>query len=189
MSRLQDARLYLARLKALIRGTASVPVLRELGASIGERVFFGNGTYVDEGFAYLVTIEDDVTLAPNVQVIAHDASMWEQTGLTMVAPVRIERRAYVGAGATILPGVTVGAGAVVGAGSVVTRDVPAETVVAGVPARVLRSTQDLAAAHATPIAEARAAGLAGWTRALRDSPAGRREILQRVAATGRAYVE
>jgi acetyltransferase-like isoleucine patch superfamily enzyme len=55
-----------------------------------------------------------------------------------VAPVRLLRGCYLGAGAMILPGVTVGEKAVVGAGAVVTRDVPPGVLVAGVPARVVR---------------------------------------------------
>lgn len=53
-------------------------------------------------------------------------------------PVHICRRAWIGAGASILPGVTIGENSVVGAGSVVTKDVPADTIVAGNPARIIR---------------------------------------------------
>ena len=54
-------------------------------------------------------------------------------------PVRIESWADVGTGAVVLPGVTIGRGAIVGAGAVVTRDVPPNAIVAGVPARLLRN--------------------------------------------------
>jgi len=60
---------------------------------------------------------------------------------TLCGFVRVEAGAYIGAGATILPGVTIGANAIVGAGAVVVRDVPSDTVVAGVPASHLRTNE------------------------------------------------
>ena len=64
-----------------------------------------------------------------------------RAGAHLARPIRIESGAWIGARSTILPGVTVGHGAVVAAGAVVTRDVEPNTLVAGVPARVLRSLE------------------------------------------------
>ena len=62
----------------------------------------------------------------------------ENRGTMIPAPIRIGRRVWIGASATVLPGVTIGDGAVVAAGAVVNRDVPENTVVGGVPARIIR---------------------------------------------------
>ena len=84
-----------------------------------------------------ITIEDEALIAANVQLISNNHDLEERMVITC-KPVRICRRAWIGAGATILPGVTVGENAVVGAGSVVTRDVEPNTLVAGNPARLIR---------------------------------------------------
>jgi len=111
------------------------------GAVVGARVKISSHTFICEG----VTIEDYVFIGHGVMFIndlyprstnpdgsVQTAENWE------CIPTRICRGASVGSNATILCGVTVGEGAIVGAGSVVTRDVPAYTIVAGNPARVMR---------------------------------------------------
>ena len=79
------AQVKLLRWRSTLRGTALVELLRVDGADIGERVFLGNRTYVDEGFAWLITIEDDVTLAPHVMVLAHDPDAVWRAAYSFVA--------------------------------------------------------------------------------------------------------
>ena len=87
-----------------------------------------------------ITIEDDVMLGPNVQLITenHPINPSERKNLDL-KPILIQKNAWIGAGAIVLPGVTVGKNSVVAAGSVVTKDVPANTVVGGVPAKFIKN--------------------------------------------------
>ena len=84
-----------------------------------------------------ITIEDEVMIAANAQLISNNHDL-DNRWIITCKPVRICRRAWIGAGATILPGVTIGENAVVGAGSVVTKDVDPNTIVAGNPAKPIR---------------------------------------------------
>jgi len=89
-----------------------------------------------------ITIDDGVLIAPKVSLLSegHGISPSERHSL-IPKPVHIKKNAWIGAGATILQGVTVGENAVVAAGAVVSRDVPDNTIVAGVPARVVKEVQ------------------------------------------------
>jgi acetyltransferase-like isoleucine patch superfamily enzyme len=114
------------------------------GVVIGARCKIQSHTFICEG----VTIEDEVFVGHNVSFINDTypratAGGALQTGADwQLVPTLVKRGASLGTGSTILGGVTIGDGAIVGAGSVVTRDVPARAVVAGNPARVLRTLPD-----------------------------------------------
>jgi len=111
------------------------------GAKIGARCKIQSHTFICEG----VTIEDEVFVGHNVSFINDlfpratvDGGRVQTERDWTVIPTLVKRRAAIGTGAVLLGGITIGEGAVVGAGSVVTRDVPAGSVVAGNPARVIR---------------------------------------------------
>jgi maltose O-acetyltransferase len=112
------------------------------GLRIGNECFLGDECLLD--LAEAIELHDQVTLAERVLILTHTNVGYRDHPLqahfpASVGPVTLERGAFVGAGALILPGVRVGEAAFVAAGAVVTRDVPARTVVAGVPARPLRT--------------------------------------------------
>ena len=87
-----------------------------------------------------ITIDDDVLIAANVQLISNNHDLHDHP-LLLCKPVHIGRNAWIGAGATILPGVTVGENAVVAAAAVVTRDVEPNTIVGGNPARLIKRVE------------------------------------------------
>jgi acetyltransferase-like isoleucine patch superfamily enzyme len=110
-------------------------------AKIGQRCKISSHTFICEG----VTIEDHVFIGHNVTFINDSYPRATTPGGTLqteknwkVEPTLVKKGASIGSGSTILSKVTVGENAIVGAGSVVTRDVPANAIVAGNPARVLR---------------------------------------------------
>jgi acetyltransferase-like isoleucine patch superfamily enzyme len=147
----------IVRLLETMDGADAIDILRAEGARIGSRTRVLRGLLVhnaDPRFENL-TVGDDchigrqvlldlagrigvgnrVTISMRVMVITHTNVGDSRCSLpTRIDAVHIADDAYIGAGATILPGVTVGKAAVVGAGAVVTRDVPANAIVTGIPA-------------------------------------------------------
>jgi len=113
-------------------------------AVVGARCKISSHAFICEG----VVIEDEVFIGHHVcftndvfpRACRADGTLQQDADWQVVA-TRVRRRASIGSGAVILPGVTVGEGAVVGAGSVVTKDVAPRAVVAGNPARVIRTLE------------------------------------------------
>ena len=85
-----------------------------------------------------ITIEDDVMLAANVQLLSNNHDEYDRQVL-LCKPIHIKKGAWIGAGASILPGVTIGEYAIVGAGAIVTKDVGDYEVAVGVPAKVVKT--------------------------------------------------
>lgn len=108
---------------------------------VGKRVFINMGCkFQDQGG---IVIGDDTLIGHNVVLatLNHEMSP-EDRGTMIPAPIHIGSRVWIGANATVLPGVTVGDGAVIAAGAVVTKDVSRNTVVGGIPARVIRTIKE-----------------------------------------------
>jgi acetyltransferase-like isoleucine patch superfamily enzyme len=115
-------------------------------ASIGKRCKISSHTFICEG----VTVEDNVFIGHGVMFIndSYPRATAANGSLQTEADWKVERTvirkgASIGSGATILSNITVGENAIVGAGSVVTKDVPANSIVAGNPAKLLRSIEQI----------------------------------------------
>jgi maltose O-acetyltransferase len=144
-------------------GRLRAALLRWNGALVGRRCFVRGGLQIQESFQFTlgndvfinngcifdgsarIEIGDRVQFGFQVTLVTGDHLIGppeSRAGEHRARPIRIEEGAWIGARATILPGVIIGRGAVVAAGAVVTRDVPANALVAGVPAKVLRVLED-----------------------------------------------
>jgi maltose O-acetyltransferase len=130
-----------------VRGQPTDAWMVRRGLMLGRGVYINETATVDPDFLWLISIDDHAVIANHVHIIAHDASTRQATGYTRIARVHIGKRAYVGAGAIILPGVTVGDEAVVGAGAVVRRDVEPGAIVVGNPAQTVGTADEFAAKH------------------------------------------
>ena len=109
----------------------------------GKNITLGKGVFINEGCCFQdqggIEIGDNALIGQQVVIatLNHDLAP-DKRGNMIPAPVKIGNNVWIGAHATILAGVTIGAGAVVAAGAVVTKDVPSNTIVGGVPAKIIK---------------------------------------------------
>jgi acetyltransferase-like isoleucine patch superfamily enzyme len=106
--------------------------------SIGKNVFVNHAcTFMDRGG---IILEDEVLIGPKVNLITTNHPINpEERRATISNPIHIKKRAWIGAAATIMPGITIGENSIVAAGAVVTKDVPPNTLVGGVPAKTIKT--------------------------------------------------
>jgi maltose O-acetyltransferase len=171
-----------------LRGDIDPKTLRARGLRLGRNVYIGRGTTLDGGLPWLISIGDDTTISARVEVLVHDASTRRHLGYSIVAPVTIGRRVYIGAGSIILPGVTIGDRAIVGAGSVVTRDIAADVVAAGNPARPISTTAEYVARHRRLLEERPVYPGPGWTAGQCATTANQLRMMRELR-DGHGYVE
>jgi maltose O-acetyltransferase len=121
-------------------------ILPRFHCDYGYNIRVGNRCFISYNCVFLdcapIEIGDDLQMAPAVQLYTayHPLERTARVaGWEAAKPIRIGHGVWIGGGAIVLPGVTIGDGSVVGAGSVVTRDLPANTLAIGNPARIVRS--------------------------------------------------
>ncbi|WP_312192212.1 sugar O-acetyltransferase [Sphingobacterium sp.] len=119
-------------------------VFTPLYVNYGKNTIIGKNVFINFDCVFLdlggITIEDNVLIAPKVSLLTegHPVESQNRQSLT-VAPIRIKKNVWIGANATVLPGVTIGENAVVAAGSIVNKDVPDNTIVGGIPAKIIKT--------------------------------------------------
>ena len=111
--------------------------------NFGRHIKLGRNVFINHACSFLdlggITIEDDVQIGPKVNLITENHPVNPTNRKTLdLKSILIKRNVWIGAAATILPGVTIGENSVVAAGALVRNDVDANTIVAGVPAKVVR---------------------------------------------------
>lgn len=124
----------------------SVAVFTPLYINYGRNTRIGKNVFINFDCVFLdlggITIEDNVMLAPKVSLLSegHPVSPEDRHAL-VPGKIHIRKNAWIGANATILPGVTIGENSIVAAGAVVNKNVPDNTVVAGIPAKVIKTIE------------------------------------------------
>ncbi len=130
---------FIQKLLYRIRGEYTTDTLVSMGMKVGKNFNRLHGVILDPGHCWLIEIGDNVTMAPRVHILCHDASTKQFLNYTRIGRVTIGNNVFIGAEAVVLPGVTIGDNVIIGANSTVTHDVPSNSVVAGSPARIISS--------------------------------------------------
>ncbi len=118
------------------------------GLKIGENVTIMPSVVIDERYPYLISIGNNCSLSNGVLILAHDATTFKFTnGFTRIGKVEIKDNCFLGTNVIVLPGVTIGPNVMVAAGSVVNKNIPPNSCVAGVPARVYQKFDEFIQHH------------------------------------------
>lgn len=132
--------------KIVSKELENVVVFTPIYINYGKNLNIGKNVFINFDCTFLtlggITIEDDVLIGPKVNLITenHPLEPQHRKGL-MGKSILIRKNAWIGASATILPGVTIGENAVIAAGAVVSKDVPDNVVVGGIPAKIIKTIE------------------------------------------------
>lgn len=142
---LEDIREHLSKIIHK-RIDSSTTIYSPFNINYGRNLKLGKRVFINQNCQMLdlggITIEDDVMIGPRVSLLSETHPLNLESRASLIGkPIHIKHGAWIGGGATILPGVTVGEHAVVAAGAMVSKDVPDRSVVAGVPAKIIKSIQ------------------------------------------------
>jgi acetyltransferase-like isoleucine patch superfamily enzyme len=122
----------------------SVQVLTLFNIDFGANIRLGKGVFINKSCMFVdlggIKLEDNILIGPDVKILSVNHPLDPKTRRGVILKrIKIKRNAWIGAGVTICPEVTIGENSVIGAGSVVTKDVPNNTVYAGVPAKFIKN--------------------------------------------------
>lgn len=133
---------YLKELIYRLRGEYTTEKLISMGMTVGKNFKRRNGVILDPAHCWLIEIGDNVTMAPRVHILCHDASTKQFLNYTKIGRVTIGDNVFIGAESVVLPGVTIGNNVIIGANSTVAHDIPANSVAVGSPARVICTLEE-----------------------------------------------
>lgn len=108
-----------------------------MGMKVGSNTHIQPGLVVDSSHCWLIEIGNNVGIAPEVYLLAHDVNTMSVMGYVKIGKIVIRDNAHIGARSLIMPGVTIGENSIIGAGSVVTKSIPDNVVAAGNPAKII----------------------------------------------------
>lgn len=134
-------KIILKRIFYRLRSNQTTEDLIKAGLVVGRNFRRMHDTIIDPSHVWHIKIGDNVTLAPRVHILAHDASLCHHLGYARIGNVTIGNNVFVGADTVILPNVRIGDNTIIGANSTVSKDIPANCVAAGSPARVICSIE------------------------------------------------
>lgn len=133
---------FLKEIVYRLRGEYTTEKLIKMGLKVGKNFSRLNGVILDPSHCWLLEIGDNVTIAPRVHILCHDASTKGFLNYTKIGRVTIGNNVFIGAESVILPNTKIGNNVIIGANSTVAKDVPDGVVVAGNPARVICSLEE-----------------------------------------------
>lgn len=136
--------------KISVNNKQYINILRRGGVNIGENCIIDKTAEFGTE-PYLVSLGDNVRITKGVSFITHDGGLWVARNLRLVEAnadkfgrIRVGDNVNIGWNAIIMPGVTIGNNVIVGCGAIVTKDVPDNSIVAGIPAKVIESIEEYA---------------------------------------------
>lgn len=121
---------------------SDIETLVKDGLIVGKNFNMLKGSIIDPSHCWLITIGNNVTFAPNVHILAHDASTKFHLDYTKIAKVNIGDNVFIGTGSIVLPGINIGDNSIIGAGSVVVKDIPNNSVYSGNPAKYICTLEE-----------------------------------------------
>lgn len=130
-----------------IRGDYTTEKLITMGMKVGKNFKRLHGVILDPAHCWLIEIGDNVTMAPRVHILCHDASTKQFLDYTKIGKVKIGDNVFIGAESVVLPNVKIGSNVIIGANSTVTKDIPDGVVAAGNPANVICSLEAYLTRH------------------------------------------